>query len=323
MGRNGTILQWCLLVVMLVVVLEWYLQKFMFHIVPGSVISIGRKVGSHVVVHCAHGLSESAHSFSKLLSVAAASPERSRINNGACWVAHTRSHRDTLDGADIVDQCHERGTIAVFVGHSMGAVPTVRAAEKWLARGHHVAGIVLLAPAVDAKNGFWNGMPAAHATHAVFSRFSPRIWRWFMRWSPVFPVVVWWLALSYFGNGWAPIEQIDRQRHAARNGLRSIKNLLNVDVATDFNETLDRLLHRRVDVVMIHDPHQGMFLIQTAYLDTKDPIVPVHLITDLSDRHPSIRRTTLPAGSAGHFPHEFQTEVVLNEIYDMLVRDQA
>ena len=75
---------------------------------------------------------------------------------------------------------------------------------------------------------------------------------------------------------------------------------------------------------MIHDPHQGMFLNETAHLDTKDPIVLVRIITDLSERHPSIGRTSLPAGSAGHFPHEFQTEVVLNKIYTMLaIWDQA
>jgi pimeloyl-ACP methyl ester carboxylesterase len=272
MGFKLSALQCCLVMIVLVVLLEWYLQRFMFRVVPSTIISIGLDVGSHIVVHCSHGLSESAHSFSKMFTIAAASPERSGINGGTCWFSYTRSPHNTLDGADIVEQCSRRGTVAILIGHSMGAVPTVRAAEKWLSHGYRIAGIVLLAPAVDAKNAFWNGMPMAHATHVVFSGLSPRAWQWLLTWGPAFPVVVWWLALSYVGNGWAPIEQIDRQRYAAMNGLRSIKNLLNVDVAIEFNETLDRLIRRGVDVVMIHDAPRGTFSISKRISMPKTPL---------------------------------------------------
>jgi pimeloyl-ACP methyl ester carboxylesterase len=190
---------------------------------------------------------------------------------GGHWISHTRDPLDTLDGEDAVSWCHTLLATtplhtALFVGHSMGAVPAVKAARKWMLSGHRLLGVVLVAPAVDANDRFWDSMPLQYILYLFLCSLLPEAWQWLVKWAPVFPIILWWVILSYLGNGWASLDQVNRQCRNVSNGLCAVQHLITVHVANNFNETLAFLLSQRVDVLVVYDPKNGMFSSQTMSL---------------------------------------------------------
>lgn len=274
-----------------------------------------RTVGRHAtrcIVNCAHALGQSAKAFDRLFSVAALTP---MMPPGVKWIAHTRSQCNNLDGEDIVTQCLALGNNALFVGHSIGVIPAVRAAEKWFARGHHVVGVVLIAPAVDASNCVWTSAPMQRVLYTFLARLSPASWQWLIQYAEACPIFLWWISLSYVGNGWAPLDQIDHQRRGAANGLRSVHHLIHrKDISANFNKSLATLVKNGIDVVFIYDSDSGIFCDHKTCLISKDPIIPFCNIAALGTLHPLIRHSVLDAGTAGHFPQEYQPNHIVIEI---------
>ena len=250
----------CILIVGgLLWMVEQYLCRCPIHSVSLDVVQTGAGDTTEYVVHCSHGIAQAADSFHTLFALLLRGSVH--MPTGGCWISHTRDPCDMLEGEDVVSRCCATTTArrALFVGHSMGAVPAVRAARQWMLLGHQPLGVVLLAPAVDANDRFWDSMPLQHMLYAVFCCLLPEAWQRLVAWGPVVPVVLWWVILSYLGNGWASLHHIHHQRASASDGVCAVRHLITINVAHGFNETLAFLLQRNVDVVVVYDENNGMF----------------------------------------------------------------
>lgn len=301
-------------VIVVFIVVEWYVQQQMERSMMHMDLSIGMDA-TRCVVHCSHGLGQSADSFGMMFASIATG---CNIPTGVRWISHTRPVYDMLDGDDVVSRCRVIGTNALFVGHSLGAIPAVRAAQRWTSLGLHTVGVLLLAPAVDHRDCVWNTGTIQCRLHSILRGLSPGGWQRLIHWVSWCPVVMWWIALSVFGNGWAPLEQIIVEKQCASHGLSSVQYLINRDVGKHFNERLSELTNQNVRVVIQYDPIQRMFYEHKMRDGSLDLVIPCTMIDGLIRRHPSVQRSVLDTGSAGHFPHELQPSCVIAEINRMI-----
>ena len=247
-------------------IVENYLHSCLKHGVSPDVLQKGDGEVTQYVVHCSHGIGQAADSFQTMFSSLPLGTVH--MPTGGCWISHTRDPCDMLDGEDVVSHCCAATTAraALFVGHSMGAVPAVRAARRWMLLGHKPLGVVLLAPAVDANDRFWDSMPLQRILHTVFCCFLPEAWEWLIAWGPSFPVLLWWVVLSYIGDGWASLNHVNNQCASASNGFCAVRHLITMNVTDNFNETLAFLLNQNVDVVVMYDGNKGMFYMENMLL---------------------------------------------------------
>ena len=252
---NDSILILMCSVAVVFLVMEWYVQRRMDPWVAHIDLSVGLDA-TRCVVHCSHGLGQSADSFGVLFSSVTYTHN---LSDGVRWISHTRPTDDLLDGDEVVARCRALGTRVLFVGHSLGVIPAVRAAERWTSLGFHTVGVLLLAPAVDHRDCIWNAGPVQSALHSMLGELSPRGWKRLLDWVPWCPIALWWIALSALGNGWAPLEQIIHERRGACQGLDSVRHLINRDVGKHFNERLSDLIRHNVCVVVHYNPGQSVF----------------------------------------------------------------